>query len=310
MKKYNILNLESYNYSKVAKNVLQKVGRYFDENQVVKKGNIEVIICRFKYKLDKNFLKKFKNLKYILTNTTGLNHIDIGYCKIKNIKVFSLRNQKKFLKNVTSTAELYLGLILSLYRSIPNAISDVKKSKWDRNKFLGNNLSKKNIGIFGLGRNGLLLAKYCKALDMNVTFFDKNKKSKIYKKIRNLKSFLGNLDILAICINYSEGNHALIDRHFLNLMPKHSILVNCARGELINEKDLLRHLQKKKFRGAALDVVSEENSLNNKKNILIEYSKKNNNLIITPHIGGATKDSWKMTEEYLAKMFFKYVKKK
>ena len=67
MKKYNILNLESYNYSKVAKNVLQKVGRYFDENQVVKKGNIEVIICRFKYKLSriKNSSEKSNFPRYI-----------------------------------------------------------------------------------------------------------------------------------------------------------------------------------------------------------------------------------------------------
>lgn len=306
---YKILNLEKFNYSSIAIKKLREIGNFLHLSNY-KKDEVDILICRFKYKLNKEFLYKFKNLKYILTNTTGLNHIDLDYCKKNKIKIFSLKHNRKFLNKITSTAELYIGLIFLLLRNLLSSIKDVKNYRWNRNKFLGNNLFAKNIGIYGLGRNGLLLAKYCKALNMNVTYFDKKKTiNRQFKKIKNLKFFLKNIDILAVCIDYNAENDKIIDKKFLNLLPSHSILINCARGELICEKSLLSHLKSKKIKGAALDVLANEQDGKKRNNKLIDYSKKNSNLIITPHLGGATIESWKMTEEYVANNFVKYVKK-
>ena len=144
---------------------------------------------------------------------------------------------------------------------------------------------------------------------MNVTYFDKISNIKQFKRVKSLKLFLKNIDILAVCINYNPENHKIINKKFLNLLPNHSVLINCARGELICEKSLLSHLKSKKIRGAALDVLTNEQNINKKVNKLINYSKKNSNLIITPHLGGATVESWKMTEEYVANNLVKYVKK-
>lgn len=306
---YKILNLEKFNYSPIAIKKLRSIGFFLDNLSNCKKDEVDILICRLKYKLDRNFLAKFKKLKYILTNTTGLNHVDLDYCKKNKIKIFSLKGHRKFLNKITSTAELYIGLIFLLLRNLPSSIKHVNKKNWDRDKFLGNNLFGKNVGIYGLGRNGLLLAKYCKALKMNVTYFDKISNIKQFKRVKSLKLFLKNIDILAVCINYNPKNHKIIDKKFLNLLPNHSVLINCARGELICEKSLLSQLKSKKIRGAALDVLANEQNRNKKINKLISYSKKNSNLIITPHLGGATVESWKMTEEYVANNLVKYVKK-
>ena len=186
--KLNILNLESFNYSVKAKKLLKKIGNYKESFYIIKK-NIHVLICRFQNKLNKKYLSQFIKLKFILTNTTGLNHIDLNYCKKKKIKIFSLKNKKKFLNSIRSTAELYLALILNISRKIPSAINDVQNGNWNRNKFIGNNLFKKKIGILGLGRNGSLIAGYCKKMGMDVSYYDKNVQNKSYKKFKNLESF-------------------------------------------------------------------------------------------------------------------------
>lgn len=307
--KLNILNLENFNYSIKAKKLLKKVGNYEDNLSKIKKNRINVLICRFKTKLDKKYLSKFIKLKFILTNTTGLNHIDLKYCKKNKIKIFSLKNQTKFLRSIRSTAELYLALILNISRNIPAAINDVRNGNWHRDSFIGNNLFKKKIGILGLGRNGSILASYCKKMGMNVCYYDNNVQNKLYKKFKNLENFLKNLDYIAICINYSADNHKIINKKFLNLLPKYNYFINCSRGEVVCERSLLAHLKGNKIRGAAIDVMHNEQYLN-KSNPLIKYSKKNNNLIITPHLGGATIESWHATEEFIANFFIKYVKKK
>ena len=199
--KLNILNLESFNYSVKAKKLLKKIGNYKESFYIIKKKNIHVLICRFQNKLNKKYLSQFIKLKFILTNTTGLNHIDLNYCKKKKIKIFSLKNQTKFLNSIRSTAELYLALILNISRKIPSAINDVQNGNWNRNKFIGNNLFKKKIGILGLGRNGSLIAGYCKKMGMDVSYYDKNVQNKSYKKFKNLESFLKKLDYIVICIN-------------------------------------------------------------------------------------------------------------
>ena len=178
-----ILNIEPYNYSKTAVRKLKKHFRYKETKNYknfLEREKVYAVITRLKYKINESFLNHFKNLKFIICNTTGIDHIDEKICK-KNIKILSIKNKKNFMKNINSTSELTFGLIISLIRKIPFAYSDVLKFKWRRNLFLGYDLCNSKLGIIGMGRNGLKIANYAKAFGMKIQYFDKKKKNKKYR---------------------------------------------------------------------------------------------------------------------------------
>lgn len=312
---FEILNLEPWRYSKRAKFALKKIGRYTElkndkEIKYLNKEKFHILVLRFGYEINKKFLEKFKNLKFILCNATNCVHIDQNECKIRKIKIINLKNEKKFLAKITSTAELIIGLIISLYRHIPNSFFSVKKNKWNRNIFVGRVLYKKKIGIVGMGRVGKLVAHYAKNFSMDILYYDKNSVQLNFfaTRFKNLKKLLNICDIVVLSLDLNKDTYKIFDYRYFKSMKKDSIFINASRGEIICENGLLRALKKKIISGAAIDVLTNENNLNFKKNKLLNYLTKNENLIITPHIGGATFETWKLTEEFIVKKFLKYIK--
>ena len=112
-------------------------------------------------------------MKYLITATTGLTHLDINEIKSRNIQLYSLKGHDKFLTTIPSTAEMTWALIMALVRKIYQASIDVSYGNWNRDHFIGSQLKNKNIGIVGLGRTGKLVAKYSVAFGLNI-FFSKN----------------------------------------------------------------------------------------------------------------------------------------
>jgi len=302
-----VLNIEPEFYSTTA---VQKISKKFSYREIdnlknfKKKKETYALITRLKYKIDENFLDNFENLKFILCNTTGIDHIDKDVCKKRNIKIISLANEKKFMKSVNSTAEFTFGLIISLIRKIPFAFNDVLKFNWKRNRFIGTDLKGLTLGIIGFGRNGSKIAKYSKAFGMKIQYFDRKKiKKKGYQK-RNLNNLLKTSDIIVVTISLNTQTYNLINSKNFKFLKKEAFIINTSRNQIICEKSLLYALKKKLIAGAALDVI--QNELNIKKNNnLINYAKKNNNLLITPHIGGANFDAWAITENKVVDKFLK-----
>lgn len=114
----------------------------------------DVLAVRLGYAIDEKWFCRMPNLKIIATPTTGLNHIDLKAAGKRGIKIFSLRGRADFLKNIPSTAEETMGLILGLVRKLPWAFEDVKKGRWDRDRWKGHQLAHKTLGIVGCGRLG------------------------------------------------------------------------------------------------------------------------------------------------------------
>ena len=169
-KKFRILVAEPEGYNPKAISTLGKLGK------VYKKGIFEpgfekilstanVLVIRLGAKVDKKLLNIAKNLKAVATNTTGLNHIDLKETQKREVAVISLRGQTDFLRNVRSTPELTFALILSLSRKIPWAFDSVKKGKWDRTKYCGNEIFGKTLGLLGFGRIGKIMARYGRLLE-------------------------------------------------------------------------------------------------------------------------------------------------
>ena len=118
------------------------------------------LIVRLTHSIDKELLGPAKELKYIVSATTGLNHIDTTYCKDKGIKIISLRGEPEFLQYITGTAELALSLMLLLARPVLESQLDVQQGNWNRDSFRGSQLFGKTLGIIGMGRLGSQMATY------------------------------------------------------------------------------------------------------------------------------------------------------
>lgn len=126
-----------------------------------------------KYKISKNILTSFSNLRYILTPSTGTTHIDTEYCLKKNIKIFSIKSSK-FIKNIHASSEFTFALILSSIRKIPDAINYVKNGNWRNieNELRSIEFNNKTLGIIGFGRIGSNCAKYALSMGMKVAAYD------------------------------------------------------------------------------------------------------------------------------------------
>ena len=246
------------------------------------------------YKIDKNILKKTKKLKIIITPSTGSNHIDINFARLRGIKVLTLRDSTDF-KNIKASSEFTFALMLSVIRQINYSQKIVKSGYWrnQESKLRSHELYNKKLGIVGFGRIGSNLSKYAKPFGLKILAYDP--KVKIKKKgivqFSNIKNLLSKSDVVCCCINYTEKNENFFSKKLFKLMKKGSYFVNTSRGEIVVEKDLIKFLKNNTIRAAGVDVVRNEHSLSVKKNLLIEYAKNNNNLIVTPHIAGLTYDS-------------------
>ena len=198
------------------------------------------------------------------------------------------------MKKINSTCELTFALLLSLLRRIPYAFNDVNKGYWDRDSFIGEDIKDKVVGIISYGRLGKSSAKLAKAFGAEVLTYDNSKDNKI--KFNNL---LKNSDIILVHISYEEENHHLFDLNIFKKMKTSCFFINTSRGEIVNQDDLIYALENKIIKGAALDVIDNEFKITSPSNIrLFDYSK-NDNLIITPHIGGLTINSLQKVESFL-----------
>ncbi len=237
------------------------------------------------------------HLQYIATATTGLDHIDTAYAQKKGITVLSLQGETAFLKTITATAELALGLLLALVRSLPHAHQSVLRGEWNRPAFLGHSLAGKTLGIVGFGRLGSMMAKYGKALGMDTIFTDPKKKGGV-----PLMKLLRTADIISLHVPLTETTKHMIGRKELTQMKSSALLINTARGKIVDEAAVLAALRAKKLAGYAADVLADELSFTPMKaqSALIEYAQTHDNVLLTPHIGGTTVEARKATDVFIA----------
>ncbi len=308
-----ILNLEPLHYSPDAQAVLETLGDVtnspLSRNELIKQiGNFDVLIIRLGHQIDKEILDAATSLKIIVSATTGLNHIDLEATQNKNITILSLQGERDFLNSIYATAEHSFALILALCRKLPFAHQSVLNGNWDRDAFKGNELQGKNLGIVGLGRLGSKVTQYAKAFGMMVYAYDTNPAVSMENiNLVPLQKVARSCDIISIHIPSSTDNHHFIDSDFLNQMKPNALLVNTSRGDVLDQAALLKALGSRKIAGAAVDVLEEEYNGHIQSSPLIEYAKNHDNLIITPHIGGATYESMHKTEIFMAQKLQRFI---
>lgn len=320
-----ILHLESERYPKKVLDKLDEVAELENFNchsqkelyQKVKQENYDVIFTKLGLNIDKKVINYLPFLKWIITPTTGLNHIDVQEAEKRNIKIVSLKGEVEFLSTIKSTAEHTWALLLTLIRKLPQAIYSVHQENWARDKFIAYELAGKKLGIIGYGRIGKIIATYANAFDMQVIAYDINtdqfeNKPEFVNISETIEELLEESDVVSLHIPNSIDNNYFFNKDLFDKMKPGSIFINTSRGELLEENELLHSLQNGLLSGVAIDVMDGDSVWEKKipaSNSLIEYSKYNRNLIITPHIAGYGKESILKTRKFITAKFLKLAKK-
>ncbi len=305
----SILNVEPEAYSEDARRILQECAVVTEmplsrEALIARISEYDGLIVRLGHLIDIEVIAAAHRLKFIATATTGLNHIDVEEAQRRGIEVISLRGERAFLDTVTATAEHTWGLLLALIRHIPDAQRHVQAGGWERNRFKGIELSGRTLGVIGYGRLGSKVAQYGLTFGMRVLANDiETFPPQPGIEFVSLDEALRQADVVSLHVPCVPATFDLIGRRELTIMKPDAYLLNTSRGEVLNEDALLDVLNSGHLAGAALDVLRGENIAQSEwtqHDRLIAYAHSHSNLLITPHIGGATSDSMAKTERFIA----------
>lgn len=309
--KNNILILEPENYSPQALATYRQMGKVWLA-EAESEGEVSVIVVRLAHRIDRKLLDRFPSLRAVISPTTGLTHIDVEECRCRGIQVISLAECRDAINNVTSTAELTLGLMIALLRAVPSALRDVVgNGNWNRNHFRSRQLSRMTLGIVGLGRIGGHMARYAKALSMEIVAYDPHQPQERFAELGARRSdlipLLKEADIISIHASLTEANYGFLGNSEIAAMRSHALVINTARGGLIDEAALADALRNGKLGGVAVDVLRDEDEGVDwiAESPLVKAAKDGFNVLITPHIGGCTSDAMHVTEESIADVAFR-----
>lgn len=302
-----ILNLEPENYAAEALAVLQSLGEVetgpLDRPALLDRiGEFEVLIVRLAHQIDREVLDRAGRLKVIVSATTGLDHLDLECAAAKGIAVLSLRGETDFLRSIPATAEHTWALLLALVRRIPAAHASVLAGEWQRDRFRGADLAGKTLGLLGLGRIGEKVARYGLAFGMRVVAFDPYRAGwpDGVERLASQADLLARSQVFSIHVPLNTETEGLIGAAELDLLPPGALLINTSRGQVLDEAALLAALESGRLGGAALDVLRDERGVNLVESPLVCYARTHENLVLTPHIGGATRESMAATEIFMA----------
>lgn len=258
--------------------------------------------------VERALLERASRLKAIVTVSTGLDHIDLDCAAERGIEVLSLRGETAFLDNVTSTAELAFGLLLSVARRLPWASAAASRGEWARERFRGHQLSGLTLGVLGYGRLGRMMAEYGHAFRMRVLACDvKPVEAPDWVTVAPLERLLEESDAVSIHIHLTPENRRLIDARAIARMKPGAVLINTSRGAIVDEDALLEAIQQGRLAGAGLDVIDGELGEDVRQHPILRYAREHENVVVTPHIGGVTLEAQAAAFRYMVAKFGRWL---
>jgi D-3-phosphoglycerate dehydrogenase len=270
--------------------------------------DVDIYYASLFVQVTKDVLDRAVRLKVIVTPTTGTDHIDVAYAAAKGIKILSLKEDTDFLSNVTATAEMAWTLLLAVMRRLPWAFADVQEGRWARDKFRGHQLSGKTLGVLGYGRLGRIVAQYGQAFRMRVLACDVRKVQPEPGIIMtDFDTLLKKSDVISIHVHLTDQNRGLVNAAAFAKMKRGVVVINTSRGAVIDEAAFVQALEAGHVGGAGSDVIDGEWRDDLKQHPLIAYARTHDNLVISPHVGGATYESQRMTAEFTVAKLKKYL---
>ena len=269
-------------------------------------ADVEASCAPLGFRFDAARMNRAQKLKAILTNTTGVPHIDMDAAAARGLRVFSLKDEQAFLDTITPTAEHTWGLLLALMRRVPWCFEDVKAGRWNRFDWgAPHMLSRRSLGVIGYGRLGRRVARYGDAFDMPVRFYDPFQTGDgTAEKVDSLNDLVGLSDIVSLHVPAGPDTLGLIGADVIAAFRPGSLFVNTARAELVDEAALLAALEAGHIAGYAADVLDGEfdPAFRAAEHPLVRFAQTHDRVLLTPHIGGSTVDAWTETQRRVIDM--------
>ena len=256
------------------------------------------LIVRSKLFISEEVLSGANKLQFIARAGAGVDNIDEAVLSRRKITLLNAPEG-----NCDAVGEFTLGLLLALFRNVAKADKEVRKSIWLREENRGEEIMGKTIGIIGYGHMGRAFAKRLAGFDCQVLAYDNNNTIQPdgFARLVTLEELQAETDVLSFHIPFTPENKHLGNERFFTAFHKPIWVLNTARGEVINQADLVKLLQSGKIKGAALDVLENEklNTLTPEQQLNFEYLSQSENIILTPHIGGWSHQSYIKINEVL-----------
>ncbi len=261
--------------------------------------DFHALVVRSETKVDEALIGKMQNMLVIGRAGTGVDNIDVNAATRKGIVVMNTPGG-----NTISTAEHAMSLILSLCRNIPQADASIKAGRWDRKLYKGSELHNKTLGVIGLGKIGREVAHRAKGFSMQVIGYDPlltaEAAAKIGVTLVDLDEIFSKSDIITVHVPLDENTKHLIRKETLSKCKDGVKIINCARGGIVHESDLVDAINSGKVSGAALDVYEQEPP---------DFSSelfKHPKIVTTPHLGASTEEAQEKVAVQIAEQIIAY----
>ena len=248
-------------------------------------ADYEAIVTRSSTAVTAEFLGRARRLRILGRAGVGVDNIDVDACSRQGVVVVNAP-----YGNVVSAAEHTVGMLLALVRKIPAAHDSLKQLEWDRGIY-GSELYRKTAGVLGLGKVGSRVAARLRAFDMEILVYDpfipESRARDLGVRLTDLQTVLSRADVLTVHVPLTDETENMIGARELAALKPGARVVNCARGGIVNELDLLAALDSGHVAGAAVDVWSEEPPRSPALQRLIQHPR----VVVTPHLGANTQEA-------------------
>jgi len=255
------------------------------------------IAVRTKFKIDRELMEAATRLKFVARAGAGLDNIDEAYAKERNIQLLNAPEG-----NRDAVGGHAMGMLLSLINNHRQADIKIRNGIWDREGNRGWELKGKTVGIIGYGFMGSSMARKLSGFEVNVIAYDKYKTgfSDAYARECSMEEIVKHSDVLSLHIPLTAETRQMVNDEYFYHFKKNIFFINTARGEIVNTKAVLAAINSGKILGAGLDVLEAEKFPNLAEQSWYEELKASQKVILTPHVGGWTFDSYRKISEVLA----------
>lgn len=288
----------------VFKSRAEQLGYEVDDRPLITRAETLAVISgydgiavRTKFKIDRELMEAAPGLKFVARAGAGLDNIDEAYAKERNIKLLNAPEG-----NRDAVGEHAMGMLLSLINTHRKADIEIRNGIWDREGNRGWELKGKTVGIIGYGFMGSSMARKLSGFEVKVLAYDKYKTgfSDAYAQECSMEEIVKHSDVLSLHIPLTSETRQMVDEEYLYHFKKNIFFINTARGEIVNTKAVLAAIKAGKILGAGLDVLEVEKFPALAEQDWFTELKESEKVILTPHVGGWTFDSYRKISEVLA----------
>lgn len=264
--------------------------------------DIDGIVIRSRFRMDKKMLDSAPQLKFIARSGAGMENIDESYCSERNIQLFNAPEG-----NRTAVGEHALAMLLALFNQLKKGDEEIRKGIWDREGNRGIELTGKTVGIIGFGNNGSAFAKVLRGFDCTILAYDKYKSGfgDEFVTESSLETIYSQAEIISFHVPQNEETLFWADEAFFKAVKNPFYLINLSRGKIVKTSALVKALEMGRVKGSVLDVLefessSFESSFGNEIPEDFQYLINTDKVLLSPHVGGWTQESYFKLSNVLA----------